>query len=187
MRYILDNNGYIEAIAFGSAIICNNNSCTEYVGTIPDGYSSLTEWAENANIRAYKIVSNNLIYDSAKDAELQAQWATEGEYAISNTPGHNGGTNNIKLVQVGQIIILNVSALWIDSISKDTWIKLGDIPTKLIPTTFKSGVAIACRGTDGNVIGMGKVEVTDTGKLQFKGNISYDQLSALNFNLMWTL
>lgn len=77
MRYILDSNGYIEAVAFGSAIICNNNTCTEYVGTIPEGYTSLTEWAENANIRAYKIISNNLAYDSVKDAELQAQWAIE--------------------------------------------------------------------------------------------------------------
>jgi hypothetical protein len=77
MRYILNNNGYIEAIAFGSAIICNNNSCTEYVGTIPNGYSSLTEWSENAHIQAYKIEDGNLVYDSVRDAELQEQWARE--------------------------------------------------------------------------------------------------------------
>lgn len=77
MRYILDSNGYIEEIIFGGTIVCNNNSCTEYIGDIPSGYTSLVEWADNANIRAYKIENNNLTYDSAKDEELQAQWEKE--------------------------------------------------------------------------------------------------------------
>ena len=33
----------------------------------------------NANIRAYKIVDNNLVYDEAKDAELQAEWEISSE------------------------------------------------------------------------------------------------------------
>lgn len=77
MRYILDNNGYIEEIIFGGMIDCNNKSCTEYIGDIPEGYTSLVEWADNANIRAYKITDNNLVYDSAKDIELQEKWKIE--------------------------------------------------------------------------------------------------------------
>lgn len=74
MRYILDNLGYIEAVSC-THIECNNKSCQEYTGTIPDGYSSFAEWAEKVNIRAYKIVDGNLTLDTARAAELEAEWA----------------------------------------------------------------------------------------------------------------
>lgn len=74
MRYILDDLGYVQAVTFSGTIECDNKSCTEYVGTIPTGYTSLEEWADNANIRAYSIVSNNLTYNEARDTELQAEW-----------------------------------------------------------------------------------------------------------------
>ena len=77
MRYILDNEGYIELIAFGSYIECNDKSCTEYTGIIPEGYESLCEWADNANIQAYYLVDGNLTYDSDKDEELQRKWEEE--------------------------------------------------------------------------------------------------------------
>lgn len=73
MRYILDDNGYIEAVSYNQ-FECNDKSCTEYTGTIPEGYESLDDWVLNANIRAYKIVSNNLTYDATRNAELQAEW-----------------------------------------------------------------------------------------------------------------
>lgn len=77
MRYILDNFGYIEEVTFGGLIECNDKSCTEYIGTIPEGYETLEEWQCNANIRAYKIVDGNLVYDAAKDNELQSLFDKE--------------------------------------------------------------------------------------------------------------
>lgn len=74
MRYELDTNNYISNVFFG----CNSGTCTEYTGTVPEGYSSLVEWADKANIRAYKIVDGNLTYDEARDTELQAEFAAEG-------------------------------------------------------------------------------------------------------------
>lgn len=73
MRYEIDKNNYITAVYFN----CNSGSCTEYTGNIPDGYTSLEEWASNAHIQAYKIVEGNLVYDSVRDAELQEQWELE--------------------------------------------------------------------------------------------------------------
>ena len=70
MRYILDDNGYIESVSC-TPFFCNNKGCTEYTGNVPDGYSSLEEWATTANVRAYKVVNGQLVYDSAKDTELQ--------------------------------------------------------------------------------------------------------------------
>lgn len=77
MRYILDDLGYIETISFLHEIECNNKTCTEYTGSIPEGYSSLLEWSENAVIQAYKIVNGNLTYDANKQTELETEWARQ--------------------------------------------------------------------------------------------------------------
>lgn len=77
MRYILNNEGYIETISFNNKITCNDKSCTEYTGTIPDGYTSLVEWAENANIRAYKLEDGNLVFNSFKNDELNYEWTIQ--------------------------------------------------------------------------------------------------------------
>ncbi len=81
MKYILDSNGYVES-ASCNPISCDDKVSQEYKGTIPDGYETLDEWILYANIRAYKIVNNNLVYDAARDAELQAEW----EKAAQNIP-----------------------------------------------------------------------------------------------------
>lgn len=76
MRYILNDEGYIEEISFLHEIECNNKTCTEYTGTIPEGYSSLAEWSEIAVIQAYKIVDGNLTYDPDKETALETDWKT---------------------------------------------------------------------------------------------------------------
>lgn len=76
MKYILDDIGYIEAVSYHH-IECDNKTWAEYTGAIPEGYDSLDDWILNANIRAYKIVSNNLTYDAARDEALQNEWECE--------------------------------------------------------------------------------------------------------------
>lgn len=77
MRYILNDEGYIETVSFTYEVECNNKTCTEYTGSVPTGYETLAEWSENANINAYKIVDGELTYDSDKDTELQALWESQ--------------------------------------------------------------------------------------------------------------
>lgn len=80
MRYILDVDGYIENVAFGSQIVNSSGvACTEYTGAMPDGFDSLDEWAHDAYIRAYKIVDGNLVLDSARLAYLKAKEKSEDE------------------------------------------------------------------------------------------------------------
>ena len=89
MRYELCENGYINKVFFG----CHSGTCTLYEGNIPEGYNSLEEWADNANIRAYKIVDGNLVYDSERDNALQEEWANCGKREIIVaylTSNHNG-------------------------------------------------------------------------------------------------
>ena len=74
MKYILDSSGYVEN-ASCNPISCDDKVSQEYTGAIPSGYDSLDDWILNANIRAYKITNGNLVYDAARDEELQAEWA----------------------------------------------------------------------------------------------------------------
>lgn len=77
MRYILDDDGYIESVSFDAHIICKEKECTIYSGNIPTGYKSLEDWATNSNIRAFFISNNNLTYDSERDTYLKTLWESE--------------------------------------------------------------------------------------------------------------
>lgn len=92
MRYILNDSGYIEAISFGCSIECKDKTCTEYTGTIPEGYETLAIWSETANINAYKIVDGNLTYDSNEDARLQTLWANQSNASSGETNTNNYST-----------------------------------------------------------------------------------------------
>lgn len=104
MRYELDDNGYINKVFFG----CHSGTCALYEGTIPEGYDSLVEWSEKANIRAYKIVDGNLTYDADRDAELETEW---------NKP--TGGIFSPKLYNVTEsaVSVASASAKTIASIT----------------------------------------------------------------------
>jgi hypothetical protein len=95
MRYILDDNGYIDSVSC-TPFNCKDKSCQEYTGTIPSGYDTLEEWAQNANIRAYKITNNNLVYDEAKDTELKTEWEliVEDSNKIINFSPKNASVHN---------------------------------------------------------------------------------------------
>ncbi len=73
MRYILDSSGYIDSVSCNQ-FECKDKTCKAYTGTVPSGYDSLEDWVLNANIRAYKIVSGNLTYDSTKDTNLKNEY-----------------------------------------------------------------------------------------------------------------
>ena len=44
MRYIADSNGCIKGISFGADIVCEEQACTEYTGTVPSEYGSIEDW-----------------------------------------------------------------------------------------------------------------------------------------------
>lgn len=75
MRYELDNDGYIFQVFFG----CASGECTAYEGTIPAGYTTLSNWVENENIRAWKLVDGNLVFDPNRYAILETQYEKECE------------------------------------------------------------------------------------------------------------
>lgn len=73
MRIEFDN-GYVKTVLFG----CYIGTCAEYTGAVPDGYSTLVDWADNACINAYHLDSSgNLVLDEARKAELEALYVQQ--------------------------------------------------------------------------------------------------------------
>ena len=81
MRYKLDANGYILAVYFGC--YSGTGQCAEYTGTVPNGYTDLNDWSENALINAYYIEKGNLVLDSNRLKELEAKIEQD---SIDNEP-----------------------------------------------------------------------------------------------------
>ena len=73
MRYILDDEGYVK-VCSRTEIVCESKTCTAYEGDVPEGYETIEEWVLNANINAYKVVEGQLVYDAAREAELEAKY-----------------------------------------------------------------------------------------------------------------
>ena len=66
MRIELDANGYVLNTYEG----CQSGNCTEYIGEIPKGYSSYTDWSSNALINAYYLDENNNLILSLKVSHI---------------------------------------------------------------------------------------------------------------------
>ena len=81
LRYILDEDGYIFHASIGGLIVCDLGQCTEYDGTIPEGYETIVEWYDNEieKLNAWKVIEGNLVFDENKYNELQVKWEKEAE------------------------------------------------------------------------------------------------------------
>lgn len=81
LRYILDKDGYIFHASFGGLVVCDLGECTEYIGDIPEGYSTIEEWfeGENDKLNAWKIVDDNLVFDNVRYEQLQARYKAEAD------------------------------------------------------------------------------------------------------------
>ena len=152
MRYILNDTSYIETVSFGCSIECKDKTCTEYTGTIPEGYETLAIWSETANINAYKIVDGNLTYDNEEDARLQALWESQlsnsGTNATGKTTIFSGaliGGESVTLSGVKRYldIYYRMNFASGDGMGKYT------IDTTQNPTIYSSGIIIAFDGTTG--------------------------------------
>ena len=83
MRYELDANGYVLAVYFGC--YSGTGQCAEYTGTIPNGYTDLNDWSENALINAYYIYENgNLVLDVERLKELFGNLSISFRFAMKH-------------------------------------------------------------------------------------------------------
>lgn len=74
MRIELDVNGYVSGLFWG----CMSGNCMEYAGKVPAGYSSLYQWAEEAEIKAYYLdVNGDLTLDHSRQLALEELYAAQ--------------------------------------------------------------------------------------------------------------
>lgn len=139
MRYEL-KNGYISKVFFG----CHSGTCTLYKGTIPAGYSSLEEWANKANIRAYKIVSGNLVFDEGEDARLQEEYNKGAWKDLTPT---NGTWDFLQYKKDGNHVLIRGHATSFNYSLE----KICTLPDEIIPSVTKYAYCFVQGGRIGRV------------------------------------
>lgn len=107
MRYIADANGYVKEVSFGAIIACSSDSCTEYIGNVPSGYSSLIDWftREGETLHRWKIVANNLTLDPSAP-EPMTEWENPPLYSgeeYRTTERYKGKPVYMKMFAVGAL------------------------------------------------------------------------------------
>lgn len=111
MRYIADTDGYVKQVSFGADIFCDNDTCTEYTGAVPSGYTSLEAWfcSEVEKLYRWKIVDGNLTLDSTAVAPFEGNdsgWITPTltsqfeAYVTEQTPKYRKVGNTVEVVGV---------------------------------------------------------------------------------------
>lgn len=111
MRYIAGADGYLQAVSFGAEIVCDGASCTEYVGGIPSGYSSLEAWyiANCERLHKWKVVDYNLVEDTSVPDPLESPhdlWV--GDAARLRTT--DDGRGNVQLYNAAGAVAINAYA-----------------------------------------------------------------------------
>ena len=105
-------------------------------------------------------------------------------YSISGTPAHSAGTNAYDLKKQLNNVVLNVSVIWMNGITADSWTNLGTIPSAVRPSKalYCAGVAVK---SNGGLLGYCRVEVDTNGALAIKCSGGNTALTGVSFTLSW--
>lgn len=168
MRYILNSEGYIYDIAFGTEIECDLGTCTLYTGEVPTGYSTLEEWLDGEidKLNAWKIVEGNLVFDNAKYLELKELWEQQAE---DNRPVYHK-----------EIFEMKQQIEDISDISESQYQKAA-ATGKIITVDNVKKAYPKVKITDINPYSFSKVDLIATGKNQLKNEAVVQKIDGVNF------
>lgn len=126
---------------------------------------------------------NNLQDNIENDKEDKL---TSINYTITDMPAHTSGTNSYILKKISKIIILNIRDLFINSISSNIWVEIGYIPSDIKPSVAVGTAAIITDASTGNIKGIGRVIVENTGRITVKSDVAISTLTNIsNIMLVW--
>ena len=107
------------------------------------------------------------------------------DYELSDLPAHSGGANAYMLKRTGNIVVLAVDNIWINSVAANTWTNIGKIPDELKPAKNNQAMVVVSDSLNGNPISYGKINVGSDGIVKCKVTGSNNNLSAFSFNIVW--
>ena len=110
---------------------------------------------------------------------------TPVSYTLTNTPSHSGGTNAQYIYKIGNMVIMNFN-LWSNSITANTWVDLGTLPSAIVTSGNACGCGLLISGDNGNIVGQFTVDINN-GKLRAKPNVSQSSLTSYKANLVYVI
>ena len=131
-------------------------------------------------------VATNLAPGSIKGDEIDVASLT-ASYSISDTPAHSGGTKYYQLKKVLNIVALNIRDIWANSVTAQTWLTLGTIPSAVRPNDEVKAVAAVYAGATGNLIDYAHASVKADGTVRVKTTSSYGGLVGFCFSITWVI
>ena len=168
MRYILNSEGYIYDIAFGTEIECDLGTSTLYAGEVPTGYSTLEEWhdGEIDKLNAWKIVDGNLVFDNARYNELQSEWEKEA-------------TENKQIVKKD---LKNIEQMLtsVSDTNKSQYVS-DSTDGKIITVSNASNIFPSVKVTDIDPYSYNKLDFIITGKNMLKNDATSKEINGVSF------
>ena len=168
MRYILNSEGYIYDIAFGTEIECDLGTSILYAGEVPTGYSTLEEWhdGEIDKLNAWKIVDGNLVFDNARYNELQSEWEKEA-------------TENKQIVKKD---LKNIEQMLtsVSDTNKSQYVS-DSTDGKIITVSNASNIFPSVKVTDIDPYSYNKLDFIITGKNMLKNDATSKELNGMSF------
>ena len=168
MKYILNSEGYIYDIAFGTEIECDLGTSTLYAGEVPTGYSTLEEWhdGEIDKLNAWKIVDGNLVFDNARYNELQSEWEKEA-------------TENKQIVKKD---LKNIEQMLtsVSDTNKSQYVS-DSTDGKIITVSNASNIFPSVKVTDIDPYSYNKLDFIITGKNMLKNDATSKELNGMSF------
>lgn len=134
MRYQLDNEGYLIEASFG----CTTGMCTEYTGTVPEGYETIEEWYEDncECVGSWKIVDGNLVYDASRDYKLQVLYEQEAYNNAHVSKKEMGMTSTEEINPYTDLFPSHQSAGGYITYLNEELNKVGNLPTEEVNLTL---------------------------------------------------
>ena len=158
MRYIADSAGYVKEVSFGAVITCGGSECVEYMGAVPEGYTSLEDWfnACGGELWRWMIVDGNLTLDPSAEPPADPGVSDSGIIYVESVddipePGNTGqiylapatSPDEFKLLQA----VYPVGAIYLSTVAADpatlfgfgTWERVKDVFLLAAGDTYAAG------------------------------------------------
>lgn len=84
------------------------------------------------------------------------------------------------------MVIFQISSLWLGTITAQSWTTLGTVPNEYKPIADSVlAAATISNASNGNVLGVAKVEILTTGVIRVKSSVSSSSAIGVSSHLSW--